>query len=391
MRRLTSNREPSKGSRPPAMMRGEQSSPTPHAIIATLLLLAPTLLACTTRDDDYLLLRRAPADPPGQLRMAARNDGEALYVRQLLSNGFGAELLRTYAMTKRFAAKTAGYHATPTTIALGPYDINPVDPAPRRRVDIGWWGTTLARDQPIIWIDDSPERDNLGTMTKLVSAFGDEIVEVIAPETSTVYGDSPSSALRWGYMAFLQVVAAEWRTPAPIDDRDELRRIHLFADVRANAGVRRSSGDAGAMINDSTVVATVLYRMACSDLGQKMDEPAFYRPFLEVQPPRDVHPALLLGAFRNFQAKLLGAWSRARASGRPPHDLIDLVEAYGDAHPAERAEATRIFLVTTYGATALPDAVRADAAPAEVETRLAALTADVLFGRRGLRDGFHDR
>jgi hypothetical protein len=358
--------------------------------IATLLLLAPTLLACTTRDDDYLLLRRAAADPPAQLRLAGRNDGEALYVRQLLSNGFGAELLRTYAMTKRFAAKTAGYHQTPTTVALGPYGINPADPAARRQVDIRWWRTTMARDQRIIWIDDSSGREDFATMTKLVSAFGDEIVDVIAPETGAVYDDRPSSALRWGYIAFLQVVAAEWRTPAPIDDRDELRRIHFFADVRANEGVRRSHGNAGAMIGDSTVVATVLYRMACSDLGQKMDDPAFYRPFLEAQPPRDVHPALLLGAFRNFQAKLLGAWSRARASGRPPHDLVDLIEAYGDAHPAERAEATRIFLVTTYGATALRDGVRADAAPDQIETQLASLTADVLFGRRGLRDGFRD-
>ena len=86
-----------------------------------------------------------------------------------------------------------------------------------------------------------------------------------------------------------------------------------------------------------------------------MADPAVYRPFLEARPPRDVHPALLLGAFRNFQAKLLAAWSRADAASRPPHDLIDLVEAYGDAYPAERAEATRIFLVTTYGATALAE------------------------------------
>jgi hypothetical protein len=119
-----------------------------------------------------------------------------------------------------------------------------------------------------------------------------------------------------------------------------------------------------------------------------MAEPAVYKPFLEAQPPKDVHPALLLGAFRNFQAKLIAAWSRAAAAGRPPHDLIDLVEAYCDAYPGERAESTRIFLVTTYGATALPGAVRADEAPEQIETKLAALTADVLFGRRGLRDGF---
>ena len=76
-----------------------------------------------------------------------------------------------------------------------------------------------------------------------------------------------------------------------------------------------------------------------------------------------MHPALLLGAFRNFQAKLLAAWSRAAgARTAPPHDLVDLVEAYADAYPAERAEATRIFLVTTYGATVVAKGVRADEA-----------------------------
>jgi hypothetical protein len=136
------------------------------------------------------------------------------------------------------------------------------------------------------------------------------------------------------------------------------------------------------------VVATVLYRLATSDLGRKMEDPSVYRHFVEVHPPRNVHPALLLGAFRNFQAKLLAAWSGALAAHRPPQDLIDLIEAYADAYPAERAEVTRIFLVTTYGLTAIPDGVRADARPETVESQLAVLTADVLFGRRGLRDGF---
>jgi len=156
-----------------------------------------------------------------------------------------------------------------------------------------------------------------------------------------------------------------------------------------NDAVLRGDESPRTMIADPSVVATVLYRLASSDLGRRMADPAIYKPFLEAQPPPDVHPALLLGAFRNFQAKLMVAWNRAAAAGHRPRDLIDLVEAYGDAHPAERAEATRIFLVTTYGATALPAAIRHDAAPGEIETQLASLTADVLFGRRGLRDGFH--
>jgi len=353
------------------------------------MLVAPLLLACTPRDDDYLLLRRAAAAgngaPPAAMALASRNDAEAYYVRHLLASGFGAELLRTYAMTKRFATRTSGRRQTDTTIALGTPD-RPTAGGPTHRVKIGWWGTTLAADAPIIWIDDSGPRRARSTMADLVTGFGGAIVDVVAPETGAPY--SQSSALRDGYIAFLQVVAAEWRPPSDTDDRDDLRQLPVFADVRGNGAVRRRGDSPRAMIADPAMVATVLYRLAASDLERRMAEPAVYKPFLEAQPPRDVHPALLLGAFRNFQAKLIAAWTRAAAAGRPPHDLIDLVEAYGDAYPGERAEATRIFLVTTYGATALPAAVRADEAPELLETQLAALTADVLFGRRGLRDGF---
>ena len=52
---------------------------------------------------------------------------------------------------------------------------------------------------------------------------------------------------------------------------------------------------------------------------------------------------------------------------------------------------TRIFLITTYGATALAEGVSTDAPSDQVESQLAMLTADVLFGRKGLRDGFARR
>jgi hypothetical protein len=357
----------------------------------TLTLLAATLAACTTRDDDYLLLRRAVAKdgtPSDALELAPRNDAEAYYVRHLLANGFGAELLRTYAMTKRFVARTSGRRQTTTTIALGTPMVSR-DPRQDRQLRLGWWRTTLDEGARLIWIDDSPARRDRSAMADLVSGLGDAILDAAAPG-----GDCPASdasALRLGYVQFLEVVAAEWRAPSDTDDRDELRRLSVFADVRANDAVLHRDDSPRTMIADPSVVATVLYRLASSDLGRRMADPAVYKPFLEAQPPHDVHPALLLGAFRNFQAKLLLAWSRAAAAGRPPRDLIDLVEAYGDAHPAERAEATRIFLITTYGATTLPAAVRVDQPPEQIQSQLAALTADVLFGRRGLRDGFHAR
>jgi hypothetical protein len=376
----------------------------PKPTIAAVLVLAPTLLACATRDDDYLLLRRT-APPAGaaartQLATPSPGDAEAYYVRHLLANGFGAELLRTYAMTKRFAARTSGYRDTPTTIALGAPDA-PVEQAPPRQVQLGWWRTTVDGNAPIIWIDDSPTRGDRSTMADLVSAFGAAIVDVVAPETGGA--GAPAAPLREGYVAFLNTVASEWRPPRATDDRDELRRLGVVAHVRANDAVLADSAPASTwvmrgraaprarpgqdIIGDRLVIATVLYRLAASDLGERMADPAVYQHFVEASPPRDVHPALLLGAFRNFQAKLLSAWSRSVAANRPPRDLVDLVEAYADAYPAERAEATRIFLVTTYGATALPSGVRADETPDRLESQLATLTADVLFGKRGLRDG----
>jgi hypothetical protein len=371
------------------------------------LALAPTLIACATRDDDYLLLRRTPqaAGEPTQLTVASRQDPEGYYVRHLLANGFGAELMRTYAMTKRFAARTAGYRDRETTIALGRPDTPDSDPAGApgraRRVQFGWWRTSIDADAPIIWIDDSPERRARSSMADVVSGFGGAIVDVIAPETGAAH--ARSAPLRDGYVAFLQVVGSEWKPPRDTDDRDELRRLGVVAHVRANDAVLASrdpapnwvmrdppasqTRPAREMIGDPIVVASVLYRLASSDLARKMADPHVYQHFLEARPPQGVHPALLLGAFRNFQAKLLAAWSRASAAGRPPHDLVDLVEAYADAYPAERAEATRIFLVTTLGATAVASGVRADETPDRVEAQLAAVTADVLFGRRGLRDG----
>jgi hypothetical protein len=108
-----------------------------------------------------------------------------------------------------------------------------------------------------------------------------------------------------------------------------------------------------------------------------------YAPFVSERVPPGVSPAAVLGPFRNFQAKLLTAWGRAVLAGAPPRDVADLVEAYARAMPDERAEAFRIFVVTTYGATVKPGGVRADAAAALPE--LTALAAEVAAGRKSSR------
>jgi hypothetical protein len=169
--------------------------------------------------------------------------------------------------------------------------------------------------------------------------------------------------------------------------------------VRANQGVlldppcaRRpcdpdAEPTAEQIANDPNVIATFLYRLAASPAGHRLAPDDLYRPFVPELPPAGISPGRLLGSFRSFQAKLLACWDRARRQGRPPRDLIDLVEVYAAAYPEERPEVTRIFLVTTYGRTARSGGIDPRLPPEEVESRLAALTAEVLFGRSGLRSG----
>jgi hypothetical protein len=138
-------------------------------------------------------------------------------------------------------------------------------------------------------------------------------------------------------------------------------------------------------LRDPLTIATFLYRFAASEAGHRLAPDETYRAMVPELPPTGISPGRLLGAFRNFQAKLLWAWNRVALANRPPRDLIDLVEAYADAFPAERAEAVRIFLVTTGGISVTVSGVFSPNAPGDVESRYAALTADVLFGRLGLR------
>jgi hypothetical protein len=94
----------------------------------------------------------------------------------------------------------------------------------------------------------------------------------------------------------------------------------------------------------------------------------------------------VLGPFRNFQAKLLSVWGRAVLAGTPPHDIAELISAYADALPGERAEVIRMFVVTTFGATVRPGGVTLKkGAAADALPELTALAAEVAAGRRSIR------
>jgi hypothetical protein len=194
-----------------------------------------------------------------------------------------------------------------------------------------------------------------------------------------------------GYAQSLEVIAREWRVgegPAgsiPPDAGTTEQRT-LFAAVREN---RYAVGPAGAprpaaeLLSDPGVVATVLYRLAQSkSVGRKVAPPEVYAPFVKDRVPPGVSPAAVLGPFRNFQAKLLSAWGRAVLEGQPPLDVADLVMAYGRALPAERLEVTRVFVITTYGATVKAGGVRSSLdKPGEALAELTALAAEVAAGK----------
>ena len=387
------------------------------------------------RDDGFVLLRRNPqraAGEPTPLFHAASDDPAAMRVRRLLSDGFAAELLRTYAMTRRLVQQTAPPGSVrrtradaPVYVALGISDDDRGWPYRDRLIGGGWLRETIAADVPIVWVEDpTPDAlpnalDDLGAerdpawrdaavLERIVAGLGQAIVSIAAPPAPAFSSAEPRPyPLRDGYLQFLQVVGAEWRSAGGdgigSDAHDYLRRAQAFAAVRSNEGLARfrqgrigdgypdlSARDSLRMLmRDPLVIATTLYRLASSSAGHRLARDEVYRPFVQAPPPEGISPGRLLGTFRNFQAKLLSAWSSAALArphdGNDETDLIDLVEAYAAAYPEERAEVIRIFLATTDGLTARPGGVNPYQAPQRVAEGLAALTADVLFGLRDLR------
>ncbi len=391
------------------------------------------------RDDHFELVRRGEARAPGQptpLFYARANDPEAARVLRLMSDELSGELLRTYAMARRLAGETApassvrsARAAMPPMLALGVSDLDRGLPYRDRELRAGWWRRAIPADTPIIWIESEPdpERIELGRMLasvrpksgagasdaalrdamvldQIVNGFGRAILSLIAPAPVSVKDGAPATVdpVGEGYVTFLQVVAAEWHSgdgdqPAA-EARVLLQRASRFAAVRANtsATVFRALGGYGftelsprptteAFLREPLTIAAFLYRLAASETGHRLATDETYRAMVPELPPTGISPGRLLGAFRNFQAKLFWAWNRVTLANRPPRDLIELVEAYADAFPAERAEVIRIFLVTTKGVTALPGGVFEARAEDEVASQYSALTADVLFGRLRLR------
>ena len=330
--------------------------------IVALLALAPTLLACTTRDDDYHLLRRTngvararpatagggqrrrrvlPAPPAGRRlrRRAVAHVRDEQALRRAHDRPRGdADVAR--AGRARRAATRPG--TAPSRSAGG----GPRSPATRR--SSGSTTALRARSQH----DGRPgdRRSGRRSSTSSPPRRPQHRRVRCAPATST----SCRSWRRSGGRRAPSTTATSCAGCAASsrDVRGNERRA-----VRASAAAARAD-----LIGDPAVVATVLYRMAASELGRRTwrTAPSIGRSWKRRRRATCTPPCCWArsGTSRPSCWRR-GAAPRARTARRTIWSTWS--RPTRDAYPAERAEATRIFLVTTYGATAVPgEVVRAE-------------------------------
>ena len=362
--------------------------------------------------DSYILFAPVAGKLEGGLPVMRRLDIKDESVQplpQLLESSFAFEMLRTAYLTKQFVREantdgqrftTAAQHtaAEPTCLILGierqPYG--------RGLAAAQTFGGLQSRPR-LPWIglpaDPSADKALVQTLTGRLATY---VAHFVATAGELSDGVAPPPVLVEGYRIAMEVIAREWRVgsgPAGVIQVEEgsSGQREIFANVRENRYVLQQDGTtlraARDLLGDPGVTATVIYRMAQSRaLAGRVAPEVFYAPLASNRFPPGVSPAAVLGTFRNFQAKLLGAWATAVLRGHAPQDVIDLVDVYGAAFPAERAEAVRIFVVTTFGATVKPGGVSTrpqDSTQALAE--LTALKAEVVAARRSLREALSDK
>jgi hypothetical protein len=321
----------------------------------------------------------------------------------LLESTFAFEMVRTVYLAKQFVreATVDGQHfsaaarwnaAEPTCLMLGiersPYGIGLGLPKM-------FGGVQPHPGLPWIGLPANPSADKalVQTLSGRLATF---VAHFVATGGALSAGAAPPPVLVEGYRIAMEVIAREWRvgsSPAGVVQVYEgsSAQREIFANVRENRYVLEQDGatlrQGRDLLADPGVAATVIYRMAQSHaLAGRAAPAAFYAPFAPNRLPPGVSPAAVLGTIRNFQAKFLGTWATAVLRGQAPRDVIDLVEIYGAAFPAERAEVTRIFVVTTFGATVKEGGV--STRPKDTTRSLAeltALTGEVVAGKRSLR------
>jgi hypothetical protein len=383
--------------------------PRPHALTAALALAAVAGASChrdrSLGPPDAFLVEApvpgatAPAGSGPVVASVAPDDPRAEPLYKQLAVGFPGEVLRTDYLAKqlvrdanvggrRYLDAARASAAEPTVFLVGAPENTEVG---RGLATKGTFGS-LDVHPDLVWIGlpSYPDHDRALPQT-LAGLLGRAIASRVADGT----GGDPPVVLVNGYARALEVIAREWRVGEGVSgtmspDVGTATQRELFASVRENrytVGPGGTPRPAKELLDDPGVAATVLYRLVQSKtVGRKVAPAEVYAPFVTDRIPPGVSPAAVLGPFRNFQAKLLSAWGRAVLEGKAPRDIVDLIEAYGRALPAERAEVIRIFVVTTYGATVRPGGVPLPAAdPGAALPELTALAAQVAAGKVSLR------
>ncbi len=367
--------------------------------------------------DSYLIYESAGDGTQAQaalplFREVRLDDPRAVPIHRVTLEGFVGELVRTDYLAKQllrdgwqgrpFSPGARARASEPTTMVLGGNRMARADEA---NLGVGFaTAGSFGRVDPhrdVMWIEtgDNPVADPafVQTASGRVGRLIAERIAGAADSPATVPGASTARALIDGYALAMEVIGREWRVgegpqgtlPPSAGTGTQRER---FAGVRSNAFVM-VPGDLGTlrpgaeMLTDPGVIAAVIHRMAqATGVGRRIAPPEIYGPFVSQRVPPGVSPAAVLGPIRNFQVKLLCAWAGAILAGHPPHDLADLVTAYAQAIPAERADLHRIFVATTYGATVKAGGVSPRAADADKTLpELMALAAEVTAGRRTLR------
>ncbi|HEY2903419.1 MAG TPA: hypothetical protein VGL59_22735 [Polyangia bacterium] len=369
-----------------------------------------------------------PQLSPGGLPVVspiAVDDPATAILHKLFLVGFVSEVLRTDYLAKQFLREAtvgdvnAGFSAAARRLANEPtvfvIDDRLADaisfPRPERGLAVKRpWTFGAPSERPALpWVGVAAalERDSALGQT-VVAALGRHIARAVATggDPGVAAAAAAPAVLIDGYAQSLEVIAREWRLGegpqgAMSPDAGTAAQRALFAAVRQNRFATGPDGHGvrapAEMLADPGLTATVLYRFAqAKGVGHRVAPPELYGPFVKERVPPGISPAAVLGPFRNFQAKLIAVWGGAVLRGKPPRDIVDLVEDYAADLPAERSEAIRLFIVTTFGATVKEGGVVAGLAvhgkaSDDVLPELTALAAEVTAGRRSLRQALTTR
>jgi hypothetical protein len=378
------------------------------------LFVAPWLAGCKSAAgkpiapaDSYLLFvpgqgEGSPSAPLPVRQVDVKTEAVAP-IPGLIETGFASEMLRTVYLAGQFLREAVvdGQRFSDLGRANGSLPVCLVVGADRMPYARGlsikgaFSGSTELPTMPWLGVPVDPAHDKALVQT-LTARFAAYAAHLVATGGMLDAAPAPPKALVDGYRMAMEVVAREWRQytgPAGVIQVDEgtAAQRALFGNIRENRYIlddaHAALRPARELLDSPGVAATILYRMAQSrTVGARVAPEGFYAPYAKNRMPPGVSPAAILGTFRNFQAKLLGAWASAVLRGKAPKDIADLVDLYGAAFPDERAEVIRIFVVTTFGGTVRQGGCSMD--PKDAQRTLAELTtlaAEVSAGRKGLR------